>query len=271
MLKKIMFLPLPSCYKNLFLVILIAFNFSELYTINLIEMSQPQGGAPQGVMNGGAPTAQDLQAQQEATEFLSNIMMEVREHDMQQAEAMQNYLRKLKFWQRWSIFGGKNLPSNLTVGGDVTGAQSKAEVVSTKETLKDGSVVERSRATTASPIDRAALTGAAAAAAKAAEAAENARYSPYLFKKVNPHYVPILQRWWIPYVSVLGLFIVWSPDAWKLRTLYYLDWRYEQLKTGVHKVYWKATMPADQYEILCKQIEENVNKNKRIKSPDCPF
>ena len=231
---------------------------------------QQQGGpAPLGAMHGGAPTAEDIQAQQEAGEFISNIMMEVQAHDMKQAEAMQEYMRKLKFWQRWSIFGGKNLPKEDLLESEAAAVAAEAAVGTTKTVLKDGSTLERSRAS--APVDRANLSGAAAAAAKAAEAAERAKYSPYLFKKINPNYVPLLQRWWIPYMSALALVLVWSPDAWKLRTLYYCDWRYEQLKMGVHKAYWRAVMPAEDFDQLVKELEANIAKNRRIKSPDCPF
>lgn len=216
----------------------------------------------------GSGTKDDLAAQQAAQQFMSSIMLEVEEHDRQRALAIQGYLGRLKFWQRWGkknqdiLAGSGEQQSATSLGGERSSNDSSATTTDGNFTArqKDGTVVQRSR-----------IVDPAAAAAAAATANNNKRYNPLLFKRVSPDYVPLLARWWIPYLAVVGIALVWTPDVWKLRTLYFLDYKYACLRQEVHKVYWKCTMPADEYELLMKQMAANVPKHKQVKSSDCPF
>lgn len=111
----------------------------------------------------------------------------------------------------------------------------------------DGKFVERSRATRKEQFNR------------------------FMFKKRNPHRVPILLRWWVPYFGLAALGFVWTPDMWKLRALHYCDSKYAALRRRVHTEYWRWTMDPAEFALLMEQIEANIAKNKRVKSSDCPF
>jgi hypothetical protein len=82
---------------------------------------------------------------------------------------------------------------------------------------------------------------------------------------------PILQRWWFPWLCMGGIFLIWTPDKYKVKSLMWLDEKHEQLKAAVHLTYWKYTMPADQYALLLQQLEANVPKGNRVKASDCPL
>lgn len=82
---------------------------------------------------------------------------------------------------------------------------------------------------------------------------------------------PLIARWWIPYVCAAGVLAVWTPDQFKVRALYWMDQRHDNVKLAVHKWYWYYTMPADRYAILMEQLEANVPKSERVKSTDCPL
>lgn len=95
------------------------------------------------------------------------------------------------------------------------------------------------------------------------------KMNTWLFKKKHPGWTPLMQRWWVPWVCLGTLVLVWTPDVWKLRTLYYLDWQYTVLRQNIHKAYWRATMRKEDYEALIADIE--AQRPSKVKATDCPF
>lgn len=95
------------------------------------------------------------------------------------------------------------------------------------------------------------------------------RVNSWLFKKKHPGWTPLMQRWWVPWVCVAALGLVWTPDVWKLRALYYSDWQYAILRQSIHRAYWRATMDRDAYDALMADIE--AQRPTVVKSTDCPF
>ncbi|EPY31547.1 hypothetical protein STCU_03401 [Strigomonas culicis] len=101
------------------------------------------------------------------------------------------------------------------------------------------------------------------------QAAGQPKVNTWLFKRRHPGWVPLLQRWWVPWVCTIALVGVWTPDVWKLRTLYYCDYQYAMLRQTVHKAYWRATMKKEDYEALMADIE--AQRPSSVKASDCPF
>lgn len=91
----------------------------------------------------------------------------------------------------------------------------------------------------------------------------------WLFKRRHPGWTPLMQRWWIPWLCAGAIALVWTPDVWKLRTLYYLDWQYTLLRRNIHKAYWRLTMTKEDYDTLLADIESQ--KPSKVKATDCPF
>ena len=200
-----------------------------------------QPGAP-------AETKEEAAQRQEAENFFNDIMLEVKNHDMQNAMAMAQYWEKAKLWT-W----GKKEEPVLSV--PQTPAKNLNDNGYVEKTLREGVVLERSTA----------------AGAAAATKPSGPMINSWLFKKVNPDYVPLMSRWWVPWVAVATIGLIWTPDPWKLRTLYMVDHQYALARQAVHKWYWRMTMDPADYEVLLKQMEANVPKRKQVKSSDCPF
>jgi len=82
---------------------------------------------------------------------------------------------------------------------------------------------------------------------------------------------PLLGRWWVPFACGVALIIVWTPESYKIQFLRNLQKIHEYVQFLVHSQYWRMTMNPQEYEVLMKQIQDGVQKSKRVKSPDCPL
>lgn len=142
-----------------------------------------------------------------------------------------------------------------------------------KGTTARGSVVERTSA-----LDQERLrqllaeqkkAGAPTTGTTATTAASQRRVNAWLFKRQHPGWIPLMQRWWVPWVCVVGIAVIWTPDVWKLRTLYLLDYQYAQLRQSIHKSYWRLTMRKEDYDALMADIE--AQRPRSVKSTECPF
>lgn len=169
-------------------------------------------------------------------------------------------------------------------------AQLRLQSEQVKQMESGATVVQRSRAgagmTTAvacgsgvtaaasveAPKVNEAATGAVGAAARAkARAPRMPLANRLLFRKADPRRVPLIQRWWVPWVCIGSIVLVWTPDIMKLRAIYKADHQYTQLKFMIHSWYWRMTMDEDKYKLLMKQLEEGVPRSLRVKSTDCPL
>lgn len=92
-----------------------------------------------------------------------------------------------------------------------------------------------------------------------------------VFRKHLPRREPLLGRRWVPYVCVAGLIAIWTPVNFKVAALQWVDAQHDAIKLTVHKVYWRWTMPPEQFAVLMRQLEANVPKSERVKSTDCPL
>ncbi|EPY37443.1 hypothetical protein AGDE_04765 [Angomonas deanei] len=235
-------------------------------------------GIPKEGLKPGSPEAADLQA---AEAFVADIQQEILAYDIANAQAVESYARR--WWSRVPILGrhtrrqleeeeaaqkaGKGADGEAWKGGALAGLDAAAAAAavksggpylhSTSSTTARGHTVERTAA-----VGKEQLQSMGKANAKPA-------YNTWLFKRNHPNWVPLLQRWWVPWVCVGAIALVWTPDVWKLRTLYYLDYQYAMLRQSIHMAYWKATMSPEDYNKLMADIE--AERPSSVKSTDCPF
>jgi hypothetical protein len=82
---------------------------------------------------------------------------------------------------------------------------------------------------------------------------------------------PLIYRRWVPYALMASFIAIWIPDSYKIKFLYRVDEWHDKFKFRVHCWYWRRTMEPAQYARLMEQLEANVPKSNREKSPDCPL
>jgi hypothetical protein len=100
---------------------------------------------------------------------------------------------------------------------------------------------------------------------------ENRKAKTQWLLRRRHQFEPLIFRRWVPFVCIAALAIVWSPDAWKLRTLYYLDWKYALFRRWIHTEYWRLTMPPEEFTQLMEQIDANAPRRSRVKGTKCPL
>lgn len=83
--------------------------------------------------------------------------------------------------------------------------------------------------------------------------------------------VPLVHRWWVPWLTIAFTIFIWLPTKWKVSALLWLDHTHDDIKWYIHTTYWKYTMDADHYALLMEQMEAGIQKSKRAPSPDCPL
>ncbi|KAG5507449.1 hypothetical protein JIQ42_07746 [Leishmania sp. Namibia] len=115
--------------------------------------------------------------------------------------------------------------------------------------------------------------GAKAASAPAATASTKTVPAPtvntWLFRRQHPSWVPLMQRWWVPWLCTVGIVLIWTPDVWKLRTLCFCDHQYALLRQSVHQAYWWATMKPEDYAAHMADIA--AARPSRVGGTSCPF
>ena len=82
---------------------------------------------------------------------------------------------------------------------------------------------------------------------------------------------PLLTRPWVPALCITALFLIWTPEKYKLGFLQGMQDVHERVQFNIHSTYWRLSMEPAAYETLMRQVAEGVRKGQRIKSPDCPF
>lgn len=136
-----------------------------------------------------------------------------------------------------------------------------------------GFKVERTSAIDSAQVSQFADATAAGARPGAAPAAAAAAAVPklnsWLFRRQHPGWVPLMQRWWVPWLCAGSILVIWTPDVWKLRTLYLLDHQYALLRQSIHKAYWRATMKPEDYAALIADIE--AQRPSKVGATSCPF
>ncbi|KPI87588.1 hypothetical protein ABL78_3339 [Leptomonas seymouri] len=95
------------------------------------------------------------------------------------------------------------------------------------------------------------------------------KMNSWLFRRQHPGWVPLMQRWWVPWLCAGSIVLIWTPDVWKLRFLYMCDYRYALLRQSIHKAYWRATMSPEDYAALMEDIE--AQRPTRVSATSCPF
>jgi hypothetical protein len=95
------------------------------------------------------------------------------------------------------------------------------------------------------------------------------KVNSWLFRRQHPGWVPLMQRWWVPWLCVGSIVLIWTPDVWKLRCLYMCDHQYALLRQAIHKAYWRATMSKEDYDALVADIE--ADRPTKVTTTSCPF
>lgn len=95
------------------------------------------------------------------------------------------------------------------------------------------------------------------------------KVNSWLFRRQHPGWVPLMQRWWVPWLCAGSIALIWTPDVWKLRCLYICDHQYALFRQSIHKAYWRATMSKEDYETLIADIE--AERPTKVTSTSCPF
>ncbi|AIN95611.1 hypothetical protein LPMP_060520 [Leishmania panamensis] len=118
----------------------------------------------------------------------------------------------------------------------------------------------------ASGSKAASKSAVAVAASKTAPAPE---VNTWLFRRQHPSWVPLMQRWWVPWLCCGSIVLIWTPDVWKLRTLYFCDHQYALFRQSIHKAYWWATMSPEDYAAHMADI--TAERPSRVSGASCPF
>ncbi|KEG11238.1 hypothetical protein DQ04_02821000 [Trypanosoma grayi] len=209
--------------------------------------------------DGPAPGSSDAASLQAAEAFLGEIQQEIMAYDIANAQAMEAYARS--WWTRVPYFGkrwaasadqmeSQTQCSHNELGGAATGtAAAGAAAGAMKEHVR----LERMTAATAGMTS----------------GQKQQKMNTWIFKQRHPGWVPLIQRWWVPCVCAAGIVLIWTPDVWKLRTLYWCDHRYALFRQSVHKAYWRATMNVEDYEALMRDME--LDRPPSVKATNCPL
>lgn len=253
-------------------------------------------GIGAGGLTPESPEAGDLQA---AEAFVSDIQQEILAYDTANAMAMEAAART--WWSRVPILGRwarkalqeereweeyleaqrQSASSSSALHGGLAGLDAAAVAAagnvpflhSQSSKTAGGFTVERTSAVDASQLHNTSRHRAAEPVVYKGKVIyppnRQGAANSWLFKRSHPNWVPLMQRWWVPWVCAIAVVGVWVPDVWKLRVLYYCDHRYALFRQAIHKAYWQATMSTEDYEALMADIE--AQRPTVVKSTDCPF
>ncbi|KAK7201479.1 hypothetical protein NESM_000211000 [Novymonas esmeraldas] len=245
-------------------------------------------GIPKGGLAADSPEAADLQA---AEAFVSDIQQEILAYDIANARAMEAYAvrwwsavpllgrharRALKAEQEEQARRASEAAGTASASPAASGLRiSQAEAAAAAE-LSGGTYMHRQTSQTSrglkvertSAIQRGELS-ALAGAPLSNPAAPTVKANTWLFRRQHPGWVPLMQRWWVPWLCVGSIAVLWTPDVWKLRTLYVCDHQYALFRQAIHKAYWRATMSPEDYAALMADIE--AERPTKVASTNCPF
>ncbi|KAF5220957.1 hypothetical protein ECC02_005974 [Trypanosoma cruzi] len=208
---------------------------------------------------GPAPGSADAASLQAAEAFVGEIQEEIMAYDMANARAMETYARSL--WAKIPFFGKRWATET---SADVLGGTPPLE-------RRGNENVNTATATAAASNMRGQcrVERTSAEVAGGNKRPPQPRMNSWLFKQRHPGWVPLIQRWWVPCVCVAGIVVIWTPDVWKLRTLYWCDYKYALFRQAIHKAYWRATMSAEEYEQLMQELEQG--RPLSAKATKCPL
>lgn len=197
----------------------------------------------------GSPEAETLHA---AEAFLNDLRCEIDEFDRANARQMQERLSRWKFWKSSSPI--ENVVGDTPGATSVAAAAAAGAVSQARDGLphvERSSVSDNGFRRSGPPLTKAQQLAA------------------FMRRKRNIDRVPLLQRWWVPWMCAGALCIVWTPDTMKLRGLHFADSKYAAIRRWIHTEYWRATMNPDEFATLMKEIE--AARPRTVKSTDCPF
>lgn len=247
-------------------------------------------GIPKEGLAANSPEAADLQA---AEAFVSDIQQEILAYDIANAKAMEAYATR--WWSKVPFFGRhakRALEYEAATAAAAAEAAKKADSaapsgssglhLSAEEAaaaMQVGGTYLRTQASQTSrglkvertsAIDPAQLSNMAHAGGKPGAALPPPpKVNSWLFRRQHPGWVPLMQRWWVPWLCMGSIVLIWTPDVWKLRCLYICDHQYALLRQEIHKAYWRATMSKEDYEALMADIE--AERPSSVTSTSCPF
>lgn len=259
-------------------------------------------GIPKEGLAADSPEAADLQA---AEAFVSDIHQEILAYDIANAKAMEAYATR--WWSKVPFFGrharlALEYEAAAAAAAGATGttegvgeanaaatAQSAAppgpsglhltpeeaaaamQVGGTylhKQTTQTsrGFKVERTSAIDAAQLSHFTQAGGGKAGAALPPPP---KVNSWLFRRQHPGWVPLMQRWWVPWLCLSSIVLIWTPDVWKLRCLYICDHQYALFRQSIHKAYWRATMSPEDYAALMADIE--AERPSKVSAANCPF
>ncbi|KAH9586623.1 hypothetical protein LSM04_002238 [Trypanosoma melophagium] len=220
--------------------------------------------------SGPVPGSSEAASLQAAEAFIGEIQREILAYDIANARAMEAYAQS--WWNKIPYFGkrwamgtintineGGNMNSDS--GRDINMERTGSTIAATAAAgTRDHVRVERASAENKLP------NGSKLHIQKQQE---QIKMNSWLFKQRHPGWVPIIQRRWVPVLCVVGIGMIWTPDVWKLRALYWCDHKYAIFRQSIHKAYWRATMSAEDYATLIKDMEEQ--RPTSVKVSNCPL
>ncbi|AYU76085.1 hypothetical protein conserved [Leishmania donovani] len=257
-------------------------------------------GIPKEGLSPNSPEAADLQA---AEAFVSDIQQEILAYDIANAKAIESYA--VRWWSAVPFFGRhakraleaestaaataaagethKSTEAAAVVDGNANSSEGHGLRLSPEEAaaaLQSGGAylhrqasqtprgfkVERTSAI--DPAQLSQLTGGARCAS-GSKAVPVPKVNTWLFRRQHPSWVPLMQRWWVPWLCCGSIVLIWTPDVWKLRTLYFCDHQYALLRQSIHKAYWWATMAPEDYAAHMAAIA--AERPSRVRGTSCPF
>ncbi|KPA83646.1 putative mitochondrial hypothetical protein [Leptomonas pyrrhocoris] len=261
-------------------------------------------GIPKEGLAADSAEAADLQA---AEAFVSDIQQEILAYDIANAKAMEAYATK--WWSKVPYFGRhakraleyeaaaaatkatSTTATSATHGSagatpatppgssglhltpeEAAAAMQVGGTYLHKQTSQTSRGFKVERTSAIDPAHLAQFTQAGnntAGGGAAAVLPPPPKVNSWLFRRQHPGWVPLMQRWWVPWLCMGSIVLIWTPDVWKLRWLYICDHQYALLRQAIHKAYWRATMDPADYAALMADIE--AERPSTVSATNCPF
>ena len=244
--------------------------------ISRLEKLSKKLGVPD--MNPTDPA--DIATKREAEEFVMELEADLDAYDAADMEALEKYVTRSRLG-RW-FFGDSSSsaipPATASIGdapGDSLPSAAAASIAAgVAITAAKSSKVMRTRATDInfSPNEETVVTPAGKPPPQQQVEPRRSLTQRLMFRRYNPNRTPLIARWYVPYICAGVTALIWTPDHWKLRTLYLADAYYAQLRRAIHTEYWRMTMNQEDFATLMEQMEANMPRDKRtVKGTDCPM
>jgi hypothetical protein len=207
----------------------------------------------------------DIALKKEAEAFRNQVEDDLDAYDLAHVEALEAKITRVGSW----LFP-RSASSESAAPLSETAAAAAAVATATlkKETIASSSQFSRVRADDTTPLGDAKQP----AAAYLRHRQQQSLARRLMYRRHNPNRLPLLERWYVPYVCVGLAILTWTPDTWKLRTLYIADAYYAKFRRAVHTAYWKYTMDPEEFVLLMEQMEANLPRHLRtVKGSNCPM